>query len=131
MIKKNDFILIGIILAIVLLIWSLSFFKLNWPMKFFMKTEGSKVRITVDGQEYKILDLDKDTTFSIEQENGKFNTFEIRDGYVDMIDASCPDKICVHQKEIHYDHETIVCLPNKVVLEIIDGQVNEVDSVAN
>ena len=46
------------------------------------------------------------------------NTLEIRDGCADMTDADCPDKICVNQKAVSRPGETIVCLPNKVVVEV-------------
>ncbi len=43
---------------------------------------------------------------------------EIHDGKADVTEADCPDKLCVHQKAISKTHETIVCLPNKVVVEV-------------
>lgn len=122
MIKKNDLILIGTVLLlglVILLIFSLT------------KSEGSKVMITIDGKEYKTLDLNIDTTMKVEVGNGEWNTFEIKDGHVNMLDASCPDKLCVKHKDIHYNHETIVCLPNKVVLEIMNGEDSEIDMIAN
>lgn len=122
MIKKNDIILIGVIillgLAVILFMNAI-------------KTEGSKVVITIDGNVYDTLELKEDTTYTIEVDNGVWNTFEIKDGYVNMLDASCPDKLCVKHNDIHYNHETIVCLPNKVVLEVIDGEENEIDMIAN
>lgn len=122
MIKKNDLILLGGIvllgLALILL--------LN-----ITKSEGSKVIVTINGVNYETIDLNNNTTFTIDAGNGEWNTFEIKDGYVDMLDASCPDKLCVKHKNIHFDHETIVCLPNKVVLEIINGEESEIDSIAN
>lgn len=33
-------------------------------------------------------------------------------------EATCPDKICVHQGKIHMDGEIIVCLPNKMTAQI-------------
>ena len=55
----------------------------------------------------------------------------IKDGTVKMSQADCPDKLCVKNRNIHYNHETIVCLPNKVVLEIMDGEASELDMIAN
>jgi len=42
----------------------------------------------------------------------------IKDGKADMISAECPDHICVHHAPISHKGETIVCLPNRVVVEI-------------
>jgi hypothetical protein len=121
MIKKNDFILIGIVLLLglaAMIYWNIT------------KDEGSTVRITVNGKEYDTLSLSENKSYTIKGENGEWNSFEIKDGYVDMLDASCPDKLCVKHNKIHYNHETIVCLPNKVVIEVIDGKENDVDIIA-
>ena len=48
-----------------------------------------------------------------------------------MIDATCPDHICVNQKEISKTGETIVCLPNKVIVEIKGADSSELDAVTN
>jgi len=122
MLKKNDLILIGVIILLGLAV----IIYMN-----VIKTEGSKVVITIDGNIYDTLVLKDNTIKTIEVDDGIWNTFEIKDGYVNMLDASCPDKLCVKHKDIHYNHETIVCLPNKVVLEVIDAEENEVDVIAN
>lgn len=122
MIKKNDLILIAIVLIIGLGALLLMFFN---------NEAGSRVSVQMNGEEIATFDLNKDITYTIEGKDGVWNTFEIKNGYVDMIDASCPDEICVDHKDIHYNHETITCLPNKVLLEIIGGEENPIDSIAN
>ena len=122
MLKRNDLILIGAVILLCVVVFA--FVNLT-------KKEGSKVVVTVDGKIYDTLSLDKDTTFTVKGKDGEFNTFKISGGYVDMIEASCPDKLCVKQKDIHYNNETIVCLPNKVVLQIKDGEENDIDMIAN
>ena len=47
-----------------------------------------------------------------------------------MVEADCPDKLCVHQKAISKNNETIICLPNKVVVQVTSGEESEFDSVA-
>ena len=46
------------------------------------------------------------------------NTVEIKNGKVDVIAASCKNQICVKHKKIEKKGESIVCLPNKVIIEI-------------
>ncbi|MGB4660498.1 MAG: NusG domain II-containing protein [Mobilitalea sp.] len=121
MFKKNDIILF--VIAILLGLAVIFFINIT-------KTEGSKVIVTVDGAVVKSFPLNEDTLYTVDTEDG-YNTFEIKDGYVKMIEANCPDKICVNHNKIHYDNETIVCLPNKVVLEIVGGEEDEVDIIAN
>ena len=47
-----------------------------------------------------------------------------------MEDASCPDQLCVHQNAIDKTGQTIVCLPNKVVVTVENGEEDEVDIMA-
>lgn len=121
MIKKNDMVLIGVILLICLLAFAFMLFS---------RREGSKVIVFVNGQEYKTFSLNENTEFTVRQDNGAFNTFAIENGKVDMTAASCPDKLCVKDRDIHYNNETIVCLPNNVVLQISNGDDGDVDIIA-
>lgn len=50
-----------------------------------------------------------------------------QDGYVSMPEASCPDQICVHHSRISRNKETIVCLPDKVVITIENGEDSGID----
>jgi hypothetical protein len=120
--KRNDIILIIAILVVAF--GTIVFFNLT-------KSEGDKVVITIDGKPYKTLDLNTDTTLNIEGEDGEYNLLVIENGVASMKDASCPDLICVHQSDIHFDNETIVCLPNKVVVEIESSESNEIDGIVN
>lgn len=40
------------------------------------------------------------------------------DGQVWVTEATCPDKICIHQGKISQEGETIVCLPNRMIIQI-------------
>lgn len=122
MIKKNDVILIGVIIVLALAV--ILFLNLN-------KKEGDRVVVRVDGKIYQTFDLNKDTTFTVEDGKGGYNTFIIQNKTVDMLEASCPDKICVNHKPVRYNHETITCLPNKVVLTVESEENSEVDMIAN
>ena len=46
------------------------------------------------------------------------NTVIIENGKVYMKSADCPDKLCVKHKKIYKRNETIVCLPNRIVVEV-------------
>lgn len=46
------------------------------------------------------------------------NTILIENGRVCMTEADCPDKLCVKQGWISDSSMPIVCLPNKVVIEL-------------
>ena len=48
----------------------------------------------------------------------QFNVLIISNGKASISEASCPDLICAHHRPIENVGETIVCLPNKVVITI-------------
>lgn len=86
---------------------------------------GETVRITIDGETFGTWPLDGEEEIVIAQSGWK-NVVTIQQGCVDMTQADCPDGICVDHKAIRKDGETIVCLPHKVVVEIIgDGSSKE------
>ena len=87
------------------------------------------VRITVDGKPYKTVSLKEPQTVEINID-GKTNIVEINEHGARMIDANCPDKLCVHQGEITKSNQTIVCLPNKVVVEFYDAAQGDFDAIS-
>ncbi len=46
------------------------------------------------------------------------NTVEIKDGKVKMDYSTCKNQICVKHRHISKKDESIICLPNKVIIEI-------------
>lgn len=82
---------------------------------------GTTAVVTVDGEErYRcFLFVEKEITLD------DTNTLVIKDGTVDMISADCPDQICVKHNPISKVGETIICLPNKVVITIESLSGNE------
>ena len=59
----------------------------------------------------------------------KESYIQIKDGEASMIEADCPDQICVHEKAISADGESIICLPNKIVVEVESDKESELDAV--
>ena len=116
--KKKDFILAGSILLLAG-IWIL--------IRFFMlDSESGSVLITVDGKEYGRYQLSSEQEIQINETN----VLEIRDGEAKMKSADCPDQICVHQRAISKNGESIICLPNTVVVSIEGAEDSQIDVVA-
>ncbi|MBE6731541.1 MAG: NusG domain II-containing protein [Ruminococcaceae bacterium] len=87
----------------------------------FNQSEGSEVVVTVGNEEYGRfpLNIDKKLTITVDDEtNLQYNVLVIENGSADIIEASCPDGICEDHLPISKSGETIVCLPNKVVVRI-------------
>ena len=113
--KKRDIGLIGIVLLIAFLCWFIPYVRGQFTY------EKAQLRITVDGEEYGVYSLEEDQVIRI----GDTNVCEIMDGYVTMTEADCPDHLCMKQKRISKTGGTIVCLPNRVVLEIVSRESSE------
>ncbi len=111
-IKKADIVLFIILVAIGI---GLS------VASFMLQSGGSKVVIAVDGKVYGTYSLNKEQTIEIEQ-NGHYNRVEIKDGHVQMMESSCDNQVCVMQGPISTHYIPIVCLPNKVVVEVLDDE---------
>ncbi|MFV0343977.1 MAG: NusG domain II-containing protein [Anaerocolumna sp.] len=121
-VKKNDIKLIAIILVLAVA---------GMIFMFLTQKPGDKVIVIVDGEIYKEYSLNKDLSVDIEGVNGGINHLVIEEGHADVTDADCPDKLCVNQKQIDKNGETIVCLPNKVIVKVISETESEIDGVAN
>jgi len=83
-------------------------------------TGGYYVEIKVQGELYETRELTGHTgreEIRIETDLG-INIVEIIDERVGMYEADCPDKICYSPEYIGRPGETIVCLPNRVVIEV-------------
>ena len=109
LLKKQDMILIAVILAAAVLLF------LGAKL---MHKSPEIVEVSVDGKVVETLDLAKDQELTIDSVSGGTNHLIIKDGEAWVSEATCPDKICVHQGKIHLDGEIIVCLPNKMTAQI-------------
>ncbi len=121
--KKADFILIGVILAVALAV-------LGYRQLTAEDEPTAWVVVKVGRTEYGRYDLNKDQTVVIESDGGGTNTLVIENGAASVTDANCPDKLCVYQADISVEGATIVCLPHLVVVSIESGGEAEVDGVA-
>ena len=80
-------------------------------------TAGNYITITKDGEKIGVYSLAENREITI-GEGEEINVIEVKDGKVSMKSASCPDHLCEKQMKIQYDMQSIICLPNKVVITI-------------
>lgn len=117
---KNDIVFIVALLLLVSIV-ALALF--------LFRTEGDTVIVTVDGQLWGEYSLGENTTVKIKSGDG-YNLLVIEDGKAYVRQASCPDGICSSHRPIGHDGESIICLPNKVVVEVRAQNKNTPDIVA-
>ncbi len=121
---RNDCILMLIVFIVAI--------SLFFAFKLLNNENGNYVVVTVDGNIYGTYSLNENRTIDITDKEGKTtNILKISDGKAKMEKASCPDLICVHQKEISLVNESIICLPNKVVIKVEGDNESELDSISN
>ena len=82
------------------------------------KKEGSYAEIYIDGELYGVYSLNEEMTVDI----GDTNRAVIKDGCIYMVSAECPDKTCMNRGRISKVGESIVCLPNRVTITIINSK---------
>lgn len=82
------------------------------------KTPGMTANIQVDGESVARLDLSKDTQMTVGGPDTDYNVIEVKDGTVCVLEADCPDKICVQTGRISQEGEIIACLPHKLIIVI-------------
>ena len=61
----------------------------------------------------------------------KTNTVRIHNGEVSVTHASCHNQVCVKHKAIHTTGESIICLPNKMVVQIQGKGGDEYDAISS
>ena len=107
------------------------------------RREGDVVRVSCDGEQlavfafpaagiqdrqyYLVWVEDGQMTVSncgnapVIPDGGAFNLFSVADGVVRMEAADCRDQICVRHRAVSAAGESIICLPHKLVIEIMIG----------
>lgn len=119
MMKIGDLIIIGFLVIFSFL--PLALFTSNQSQAANADDEVYMV-VSVDGEELHRMELKNDyirESYLYENEAGHMNLV-VRDGEkVYMQNANCPDALCVQEGEITKVGETIVCLPHRLLVEIV------------
>lgn len=121
--KKRDIILIISLLfigIIALVIWH-----------FIYSDDGKYVTIEQRNELIGTYPMNVDKEIEIEHRGKVVNKIIIKDGYCYMEEAECPDHLCIKQGKVNKSGQTIVCLPNRVVVTVVDSDSSDYDSVAN
>ena len=87
------------------------------------RTEHPVARITRGGVLLEEIELDtvsESYSFVLEDSLGS-NTVLVEHGRIRVSAADCPDQVCVNQGFISDGTVTIVCLPHRLIVEIVGG----------
>lgn len=114
MFKKMDFVIIAVLMI-------LSFLpEIILGASVGKGYSNTYAEITVDGKMYKTVALSEhsgEEVFKIKTDDG-INVIKIKDNKIGIIEADCPDQVCMNPEYIEKAGESLVCLPNKVMIQI-------------
>lgn len=117
---RCDMLLIGGLLATALLCLGIVRYRAS-------KTDV--VVVQIDGEEAIRASLAEDQRFSVDGPLGR-TEIEIRDRRVRVVDSPCNKKICVHTGWIYKPYQTIICVPNRVVIRLLaSDDSDEIDGI--
>ena len=86
------------------------------------------ITIKVNGKVEGIYSLAEDREIKL---NNGSNILKIKNGEADMVWADCPEQLCGKQKAVSKNKESIICLPNKIIVEVDSHQNSQYDAVSN
>ena len=118
--KRNDVLMIGALILIVAIVGG---------GLYLFSGKGASVKVTVDGELYAVYSLSENRTEDIYTEGNNLNRLVIEDGQAYIKTATCPDGICRDHRPISRNGESIVCLPNRVVVTVMAEDPSSPDLV--
>ncbi|MDU5106574.1 MULTISPECIES: NusG domain II-containing protein [unclassified Clostridium] len=114
MFKKLDFVIIAVLMI-------LSFLpEIILGASVGKGLSNTYAEITVSGKLYKNINLSQhrgEETIELKTKDG-VNIIKIKDNKIGIIEADCPDQVCMNPEYIEKPGESLVCLPHKVMIEI-------------
>ena len=119
---KADVIAVGCVLLVAALFFCILYFK---------NSADAEVVIIQEGNAIGEYPLSEDRTISVSDDENGFNLILISSGQVRVCDANCPDKLCIRQRAISKGGESIICLPHKLVVQIMSKEESDLDAVTN
>lgn len=117
--KKTDLCFAGMVVVLAIVI--LGYFS------FLGKEKGNVVIAEYDGSIIGEYLLNEDTEVLLNETN----VLRIQSGEVTISEATCKDQICVLHHPIRENGESIICLPNKIVVTIVSQESSNVDAIAD
>lgn len=122
--KKNDIVLLVFYIAMTIAMTC-------YVVQDKLNATADQIEVYSDGKVVKSIPLPaNDQSFEIKNDHGHILVV-IENGVVRVTEADCRDQVCVHTKAIDQGGEMIVCLPNKIYVEIKKKKAeNQVDALS-
>jgi hypothetical protein len=123
--KKGDIIIIVVVSLVSMVLW------LGYSL--FQSTSDQKsVVIKSEGTIVAQLPIDATTSASYVVENKYgYNEIRIEFGKVSIHSADCKNQLCVTEGFIEDPGRSLICLPNRVVVEIVGKRKDDIDVISH
>lgn len=125
---KRNAIIISIIIGLLLLVSVFYITIINKSSdnpKYAYIYQDNEIIDTID-----LSNVEEPYTITIEGSNNCYNTIEVRNGSIGIIDASCPDKLCKNMGFISTSSLPVTCLPNHLVIKLSNDKSSLLDGQA-
>ena len=126
--KRRDCLILAVVLMASLALYLLR------PDATVTDTTTTYLRISVPGQTYELVPLTGEQEIVLEQADGSRNVVQVeKDGFY-MKESNCTNQDCILQGVVTTQNmdsralaNQIICLPHKVVLELVTGDTQTVE----
>jgi hypothetical protein len=88
---------------------------------------GATVCILMQERKIGSLSILKDTVITVSGSIGK-TEIRIENGRVWISNAPCANRICQHQGKISRNGQMLVCVPNRIIVQIEGQKQNDIDA---
>lgn len=112
---------------IIIVLAAVALLALTFILRNVSSESGSEAGVFHDGERIALLSLDKDGIYPFDEYGV---TVEVQSGRVRISESDCPDKVCERTGFISSPMQTIVCLPNRISVRILNTDSN-IDIVLN
>lgn len=100
----------------------------SFVAKNLLDSPGSIVIIELKDKPVYKGDLMEDRKVTIKGDYGDVR-IQIKDGKVAVVYAECPNKVCVRTGWRSLSGESIICVPNRVIIRILGEETNDVRGI--
>ena len=117
LIKKNEILLLFVILAVALIFWLM----LN------QRSRGGEVVVEQDGEiicQLQLSTIEEPVHLELSGAAGHKVKVEIDSSGAAIVSSDCPDQICVGTGRITKAGEAAICLPERVSVTIVGGSAD-------
>lgn len=119
-----------LVLGLLLIVFAASGLYITW----LNNTRGDQLIATVqsDGTVVREIDLSsvvEPYQFQVEDGRGGYNIVAVERGRIRVSEADCPEQVDVRQGWISQPHQTIVCLPNRLVIRLNAKGPSDIDFI--